>query len=165
MNSIILFYIGCFTVTLLPTTGIFFLPLFFAPYIALCYRKFPSHVTLRKSILCGLISDLFGDVFGTNLILYPLTTLTTSILARHLFEDRFLSFPLISGIFSFIFFINSCIILPFFSIGSTYSLLTKGIKALPEMIFINCIFAILTYTLPYWISNQRPKGSSRSRIP
>lgn len=76
--------------------------LFFTPFLALLYNRFPFHISLWMAALCGLFIDLLSSEFrlGFHTLSYSLTTFVLYHQKRHFFEDKPLAFSLFTLLIS-----------------------------------------------------------------
>ncbi len=148
---IFLFFYSAVLAIILPSLLSFWHPLYFAPFLIICYKSRPLHRCLAWSLACGSFIDLFSSYtpLGNYSLNYCLTTLCLYRYRFYLFEDRFSTLPILTFCFASLSFL---IQIGIFSVTGKASALSW--KAMGEHLlwlpFQDALYAISFFTLPHW---------------
>lgn len=152
MRSLILLFFYSLNLSLVfPLFFPFWRPLYFAPFLIICYKRRPLPFCLGWSLVCGIFIDLFSfyTPLGNYSLNYCLTTLCLYRYRLYLFEDRFSTLPLLTFFFaSLSFFIQIGI---FTITGKAFTLSWEAMgDNLIWMPLQDVLYAIFAFTLPHW---------------
>ncbi|WP_123671086.1 hypothetical protein [Chlamydia trachomatis] len=91
-------------------------PVYFAPLIVTTFYSQPKERVLLWAMLSGLLCDIGSTCFmGIQAFLYVSTSLILYKTQRFFIKERWISFPLISALFSLTFYFLSYPVLAFFN--------------------------------------------------
>lgn len=154
MNFFLLFIYSACLAVLLPLFFPYWHPLYFAPFLALCFYSYSLAGCLWWSLICGFVVDLFSAEtrLGICAMNYCATTLFLYRYQFHFFEDRLSTLPTIS--FSFTLLSTLIQIGIFTVISKPFSLswewLFTDLLIIPLQV---ALYSVLAFTLPFMIMN------------
>ncbi|WP_213357773.1 rod shape-determining protein MreD [Chlamydiifrater phoenicopteri] len=134
----------------------------FAPYLAASIYKHKMPQVLLKAMFVGLLYDLFSSTtFGAYSLLHVLSALIIYRLKSVFLEEKLLSVPLITAIFSSVFYLLSY---PIFTLFHFHLFSQKRLFLdIKNAFTIDFLYAIIIYVIPCLISEGRRRMLSLIR--
>jgi hypothetical protein len=161
MKYLLLFLYTCLLTLTLPLLFSSLHLLFFAPFLVLCFYRYPLPYCLWWALICGFIIDLLSS--HMRLGAYCFTSLCLYRYQLYFFEDRFSTLPVMTFFFSILSVLTHVCFSYFTGLPFTlsWSWLANDLLWMPIQ---NALYAIVAFTLPFeLLARQRQHSAIRRR--